>query len=229
MPVWTRYPWLCGYLVAPAAFHFASNATPFSWAAPLLTGSTAPANILALCWHFHFIRRAAEVVFLNVYHGKGIPDERDSVIEFVYYLVWGLINGCTASCVEAAGEAQGTKLLVATGLALFCVGQVGNFYCHAHLRSLRPDSTDSKWVIPQQFPFSILVAPHYTCELLSWSGYLLAAGFAPPAILILCLSVFILFDCATNRKTKYIKMYKDGVSNSSPSPETRWALIPFVY
>ena len=233
MPVWTRYPWLCGYLVAPTAFHFVSQSAPFyTWAAPLLGETTFTTTTLALCWHFHFLRRALEVVFLNVYHGKGIPNERDSVLEFAYYLTWGVINGCTASCVaQNKGEDSESLLVIPTiGLVLFLVGQAGNFYCHAHLRSLRPSTTDSQWVIPQQFPFSMLAAPHYTFEILSWLGYGLVAGLAPPALFILGVSIVTLAGWGSKRKQKYIKMYKDGRNNKDhPSPENRWVLIPFVY
>ena len=241
--VWTRYPWLCGYLAAPIAYHVTSRqASCWSWSTPLLTtvfGGTssdhAPAAVLAFCWHFHFLRRAAEVAFLNSYHGKGIPDERDSVIEFIYYLIWGLINGCTAACIAADAEADKDIWNVVTscsphvilGLVLFAIAQMGNFYCHAHLRYLRPDPADSKWVVPQAFPFSVLVAPHYTFELLGWLGYSLAAGLAPPSILILALSLITLIDCSQRRRDKYNKLYKDGVSKDGSDPASRWNLIPF--
>lgn len=233
MPVWTRYPWLCGYLIAPASFYLVSQqANCYVWAAPLLQKTASPAT-LAVCWHFHFLRRALEVVFLNVYHGKGIPNERDSALEFLYYLIWGVTNGYTAACVAKATGGDDTMskpLLPMAGIAFFCVGQAGNFYCHAHLRSLRPSTTDSKWVIPQEFPFSVLAAPHYTFEILSWIGYGLAAGLAPPSLFILGLSLVTLASWGYKRKQKYIKMYKDGPKNKDqPSPENRWALIPFVF
>ena len=233
LAVWTRYPWLCGYLAAPGAYHVVSQVAPcYKWATPLLAGMAAPAPLLAFGWHFHFLRRAAEVVFLNVYHGKGIPDERDSVIEFVYYTVWGIINGCTAACLKSSDSAKSLKdsPLAIFGLALFGLAQAGNFYCHAHLRSLRPDPKDTNWVIPQKFPFSILVAPHYTFEVLGWVGFALASGLAPPSILINLLTFGILSDCAQKRKEKYMKMYKQGGPKiEGPSPDRRWLLIPFIY
>ena len=228
--VWTRYPWLLGYLIAPAAFWFvAKKESCFSWAAPLLN-TTAPAAVLAACWHFHFLRRATEVVFLNVYHGKSIPNERDSVLEFIYYLIWGLMNGCTAACIKATLSSHQGSVVVIIGLALFVTGQIGNFMCHAYLRSLRMDPTITSWTIPYRWPFSILVAPHYSFEIMSWVGYMLASGMAPPTIFIVSVSVAALSQGATARKEKYMKLYKDGGAiDDLPSPETRWVLIPFVY
>ena len=120
--------------------------------------------------------------------------------------------------------------LAAMGLGLFVVTQAGNFYCHAHLRSLRPDPTDTQWVIPQAFPFSKLVAPYYNFEIMGWTANALASGLAPPSIVINLLTWLILTDCAQKRKNKYIKMYKQSTSKmNAPLPEGRWLLIPFLY
>jgi len=241
--VWTRYPWLCGYLAAPAFYWAVENyaaTTCIPWASPL-SNNTAPACVLAICWHFHFLRRAAEIVFLNVYHGKGIPNERDSLIEFVYYSTWGILNGCTGACIRSSAtqvdddeeKASSSVVVVLFGIILFSISEIGNFLCHAHLKSLRSDPKDTSWKIPYRWPFSIIIAPHYTFEILSWMGFVFAAGFSPPSLFIFTMSCGMLTFLANSRKAKYIQLYKSDdfyKKNSSISPpENRWALIPFVY
>mmetsp|Transcript_714 Transcript_714/g.853 ORF Transcript_714/g.853 Transcript_714/m.853 type:complete len:255 (-) Transcript_714:8-772(-) len=242
--VWTRYPWLCGYLVAPILYWVAENyvgTTCFRWASPLHSTTTAPADILAICWHFHFLRRTAEVLFLNTYHGKGIPNERDSVLEFVYYSTWGIINGCTGACVRISSSTTGannknallsSSPVVLFGLVLFGLSEFGNFLCHAHLKSLRSDPKDTSWKIPYRWPFSIIAAPHYTFELMSWWGYVLMAGFSPPSLFIFGMSCVFCTVWSKSRKEKYIQLYNksdDKKTDDSSSPENRWALIPFLY
>jgi len=228
-----------GYLVAaPGAYWFAKNKTEgcSSWADPLVDDHVGT-DILALCWYFHFYRRVIEVVFVNRYHGKGIPNERDSISEFVIYAIWGYINGLTGKCItsdEETGKIINLDSVLTTanfGLVLFGLGQIGNYLCHSHLRSLRPDPDDTKWVIPSKFPFSILIAPHYTFELLTWFGYMLAAGFAPPSLIILVLSFGGLSYLASNRKQKYIDLMKkdEGDVTEVSNPKDRYLLIPFVF
>ena len=239
---WSRYPWLCGYLIAaPVGYWFASNQRSCSsWAEPLILLNDdqqhhhAGALILAIGWYFHFFRRAFEVVFVNRYHGKSIPGERDSIVEFFYYLFWGYINGLTGCCIQTNADEIDSMMNLGgtvskTGLALYVIGETGNYLCHAHLRALRPDPNDTQWKIPTTWPFSILVAPHYSFELLGWLGYAMLAGFAPPTISILIMSFVILNDLATSRKKKYIKLTKDMGTIDVKTVEDRYLLIPYIY
>lgn len=237
-----RYPWLFGYVVSPVAYLTASYkplifASLGRYCVPLLRGSLTSvpslcdyySNCLTFCWCFHFARRAFEVVFVNRYRGVEVPEARDSVTEFMYYLLWGLINGVCASKEFLDVNGIPSLVWVRLGLGLFLVGQFGNSYCHYILRNLRPPNA-THYVIPTAFPFNHIIAPHYTFELLSWFGFALASGFTPPSLIIFILSVGILVPWATKRRDKYVKMYKDGIatSNDIGDPGKRWVIIPLV-
>lgn len=230
-----RYPWLFGYLVSPVLFAICSECFPdFSTPAfsPLLMYSTSFSpfepwfkSVLISMWYFHFLRRAAEVAWVNQYTGVNVPEPRNSAVEFIYYAVWGVLNGLCSAQAMLRRSGMPPLVLVYLGLSLFWVGQAGNWYCHVALRQLRP-SGSTHYVIPRAFPFSIIVAPHYSFELLTWLGFTIASGLTFPSLLILLLSLVILVPMALNRKNKYLKLSEGD--DEADVIKRRWAIIPGV-
>lgn len=235
-----KYPWLFGYLISPIAFFISSrqstNVVNFY---PLLShfyifssdNVLIYKTLLSSAWYLHFGRRAVEVIFVNSYTGVQVPEPRDSVLEFFYYLLWGALNGlcCTDTALYTNGSPPVEVIYV--GAAIFLIGEVGNCYCHWKLRKLRPRHS-TEYFLPSDFPFNVIITPHYFFELLSWIGFSLASGFNSPSIFILVVSVLILVPMAKRRQRRYIRMYKE-ISNSNDykgsNPGNRWIIFPPLY
>ena len=172
-------------------------------------------------------RRFLEVFLVNRYTGTW---PRDSVQEFFYYLCWGLLNGACAS-TEVLSTGMASAALTGLGLALFAAGQAGNAYCHLVLRHLRKEG-ETKYVIPAQFPFNYIAAPHYFFELVGWAGYACVAGASLGSLAIVALSTGILAIWGAERHEKYKKMWRDLSEPdraTTPDPRGRWIIVPFLY
>mmetsp|Transcript_11727 Transcript_11727/g.23339 ORF Transcript_11727/g.23339 Transcript_11727/m.23339 type:complete len:253 (-) Transcript_11727:13-771(-) len=111
----------------------------------------------------HFAKRIFEVLFVHQYSGNtSLP--LASFIGVYYALVSALIVSASATVTVVDPTMQ------CTGLALFGVGAVGNFYHHVLLSRLRREKSDSKYRMPVSGLFDYAAAPHYLFELIGWLG-----------------------------------------------------------
>mmetsp|Transcript_24676 Transcript_24676/g.55583 ORF Transcript_24676/g.55583 Transcript_24676/m.55583 type:complete len:246 (+) Transcript_24676:35-772(+) len=234
-----RYPWAGGYTVAPFTFIYArgwadrmtSNILPVG---PLFASSSGSPGFVRFvatsAFLVHFFRRLVEVFVVNDYCGSF---ERNSIVEFAYYALWGVLGGLAVG--NGALQQSGTApfAMVCCGIAVFTVGEIGNAWSHWHLRTLRSQKRTlgtGTYVIPTAGPFSYISCPHYTFELLSWSGYAIISGVETASLTFLCLSVIILVPFARDRHVKYVRMLKDGCwDGSGQRPDAKWKMVPFMW
>ena len=231
-----RYPWFCGYAVAPLAFHLGrhyglDHFTYLSRMAPLLASQPWDAHyptMVAVLFCGHFIRRAAEVVFVNDYTGTWV---RDSRLELLYYFTWGLLAGSSVGDAPLRLHGVPTVAVRGLGAALFLVGQLGNAWCHLELRRLRAERHalgSQTYIIPDRGPFSYIASPHYSFELLTWTGYALHNGVDPVGGLLLFMSVIAMGAFARDRHAKYVELFEQG-ERAHGDPRRRWKMIPLVW
>lgn len=238
-----RFPWLGGYAVAPLAFIIAreQGALPvLLWMAKrLLPVSTFDAsevesyrNGATAAFVFHFLRRLAEVMFLQDYTGTW---NRESRLEFLYYLVWGLCAGSVLSKAPLTSFGAPPKQFRMLGLSLFIVGELGNFWCHYHLREIRASrkklGVTGSYIIPAAGPFKLVSCPHYTFELLSWLGYMIHAGCDSASAFLLIQSVAAMAPFARDRHERYLEIWrkKGDSEQGAVDPNTKWRMLPLLW
>lgn len=210
---------LISYTFALVAFAvvFAARSVFAGGAAP-----TPVALLAALLWCAHFARRAAESAWLHRY-GKASVPAGDVVTEYLYY--WGFAAWNAVSLTSSSYTAR-TVWLVAVGLVVFVLAELGNARAHRMLRELRPEGSTLR-VIPRGFLFERVSSPHYLFEILSWLGFaLVAQTWAACAFLVV--GAGILGSWAHARHVAYRKDF-DGLEGREQYPASRRALIPGVF
>lgn len=100
------------------------------------------------------------------------------------------------------------------------VGNLGNFYHHYLLRSLRKGS-EKKYSVPEGGLFGVFVAPHYMFEILTFVGLTLISQTFFFIAVVISVTLY-LGSRSYNTKQWYLKKI-DG------SPKDRWVLIPRVF
>jgi very-long-chain enoyl-CoA reductase len=180
------------------------------------------AKIAAFMWCFHFARRASESAWVHRY-GKASVPIGDVVTEYLYYWGFAAWNAFSLGSPSFRGPAH---WLVALGLVVFTLAELGNARAHRLLRDLRPAGSKLR-VIPRGFLFERVSSPHYLFEILSWVGFaLLTETWAARAFLLV--GAGILGSWAQARHVAYRKDF-DGLEGREKYPAARRALIPGVF
>jgi very-long-chain enoyl-CoA reductase len=178
--------------------------------------------IAAALWCAHFARRAAESAGVHRYGKPRVPTS-DVITEYVYY--WGFAAWNAASLTSPSYHAP-APALVALGIAVFTVAELGNAKAHRMLRDLRPAGTALR-VIPRGFLFERVSSPHYLFEIASWVGFAIVAQ-TWAALAFLIVGAGILSSWAYARHRAYLEAF-DGQDGREKYPAARRALIPGVF
>lgn len=180
---------------------------------------------------FHFARRVVESFLINKYTGK---TRRLSDVVFSYYAMWGCLCDFSGSSTMMATFGAVTPPVFATGAAIFLVGQSTNAYCH-HLLNEVKSRGGGEHVIPTGGPFDSFLMPHYTAEMVSWTGFAVSSGFNTASLTIWFLSLSVMQCWTHRRRLEYIQMYESGpyatlAAGGQPSaptdPALRWGVFP---
>jgi very-long-chain enoyl-CoA reductase len=236
-----RYPLLGGYFFGLLFFFiFAyifvfkptdSLAPKLSYVFPFNGCSDWYCPIIWYAWFFHFTRRMMEVVYVHQYRNFDTPDTRDPVGAAIYYAVWGSLNGMASSWPALMQFGMPPYEIIAGGAILYMVGEFWNMQCHIILQKSRHWSK-KEWVVIHTSPFSYIISPHYSFEVLSWFGFMCMTGFTVPSMIIFVLSVAVLIPRANRRKEKIVEIFlrdKQQLRPGQVDPRKRWVLIPFIY
>ena len=161
----------------------------------------------------HFAKRCLESAFLHRYSGP-IDIVSVSQIAFFYSLVVWIDQFTTRS------TPQGVDVVFVAGVALFVIGEVGNFVHHKILAGLRRGG-DMTYVLPTGGLFGVVACPHYLFELIAWLGINLVSRQVGA---YMCLVGLIGYLCIRARKT--LVWYR-GQFPTLPSGWT--AIVPRVF
>lgn len=171
----------------------------------------------------HFLKRTLETLFLHKYSGG--TDLATSISIGVYYtLVSIIINSFLVKVPTSLYDSN----LCSLGIACFLIGQIGNFYHHYILSTLRnKDDLNGKdnglkaYKIPSGGLFDLVVMPHYFFELVSWFGIALCSQQ------INCYLVFFsMFSYLAGRSVATNEWYKQNIKDY---PSNRKNLVPFLF
>ncbi|PFH62138.1 hypothetical protein XA68_14977 [Ophiocordyceps unilateralis] len=188
-------------------------------------------QVLAGLFVIHYIYRAVLFPFLQ--------PSMAPIHLFVWLLAisFQLINAsCLGSWLAAYGPVTPTAWAAQTplpqfilGTVVFYLGLAANFFHDEELREIRrrrsnesgKNGRNSHYEIPQGGLFRYVLYPHYLCEWIEWTGFLMAAGWTcAPAWAFLVNEVFSMLPRAVRGKAWYIDRFgRDKVAG-------RWAVIP---
>lgn len=177
------------------------------------------ASLLAI----HFGKRVLESLFLHRYSGTMNGDFL-LPISTSYALTAALVAHQQRQIVAYAGDFVDQRMLLA-GVALNVVGQLGNFYHHWLLATLRPRKGEGdfehKYTIPEAGLFKYVTAPHYFFELIAWLGVAGVTQHLSPL-----LTVGDMLSYLAGRSIATTRWYKSKFENY---PAERKNLIPFLF
>jgi very-long-chain enoyl-CoA reductase len=198
--------------VAVAGVRFVSGAVALPFAVA----------IACALWCAHFARRAAESAGVHRYGKPRVPTS-DVITEYVYY--WGFAAWNAASLTSPSYRAPAAAV-VALGIGVFVLAELGNAKAHRMLRDLRPAGSSLR-VIPRGFLFERVSCPHYLFEILSWVGFAIVTQ-TWAALAFLVVGAGILGSWARARHQAYLQDF-DGRDGREKYPVSRRALIPGVF
>jgi very-long-chain enoyl-CoA reductase len=173
-------------------------------------------------WCAHFARRAAESAGVHRYGKPRVP-LGDVITEYVYYWGFAAWNAVSLTSPSYRARARG---LVALGVVVFVLAELGNAKAHRMLRDLRPTGTTLR-AIPRGFLFERVSSPHYLFEIASWVGFAIVTQ-TWAALAFLIVGAGILSSWAHVRHQAYLKDF-DGQGGREKYPPQRRALIPSIF
>jgi very-long-chain enoyl-CoA reductase len=171
-------------------------------------GLSLNAELAALLWCAHFLRRTLESAFVHRYGKPRILGA---------WIAWS-VAAATHRAPSFPGQIAGS--------ALFVLAEAGNARAHWMLRNLRRVGTNER-AIPRGFLFEWVSCPHYSCEILSWLGFNLVTQTIAGALFML-VGAGILGVWAHTRHVAYKKEFT-GEAGSELYPARRRALVPGLF
>lgn len=135
--------------------------------------------ILTCCLVVHFAKRVFETLFIHKYSGNTDAPVASFIGLFYVFTCWIILHFQYLVVPTSFSD-----LSIKFGLILFSLGELGNFYHHFLLASLRGNGTTA-YKIPTGGLFSLVATPHYFFELIAWFGIALVAQQGN-ALLVVC-------------------------------------------
>jgi very-long-chain enoyl-CoA reductase len=179
-------------------------------------GVIAPLLVPIALWEIHFLRRTFESAALHRYAKSSVP-LGDAIQEYLYY--WGFA-AWIAWLLTRDRWTLTLEPVVVAGIAVFAIGEAGNFVTHVMLAKFRPVGTSVR-VVPRGFLFELVSCPNYFFEILTWVGFAMVTRVSG-AYLFAALGAAILADWARKRHAAYLAEFHDY-------PKDRKRLVPFLF
>jgi len=186
--------------------------------------SEAPSELQTLSLiliSLHFIKREYETLFVHRFSLATMP-ARNIFKNSAHYWLFAGLNIAYWTYAPSAPTAQWPNPLVKyAGIALFIVGELGNFSTHLTLRNLRrPGSTDRG--VPDGASFKLVTCPNYMFETIAWVGIWMVNWSLSTAV-FLVLAVVQMSLWARKKEMKYRKEFGDRYKRK------RFFIFPGVY
>ncbi|CAH8649855.1 unnamed protein product [Dicrocoelium dendriticum] len=182
-------------------------------------------RLLAVCcWCGHYAKRILETLLVHRFSHATMPLKnlyRNSAYYYLFALFVSYFVNHPLYTFPAYGYAQ-----VYLGLAIFLIGEYGNFCCHLALKNLRPAGSTIRKIphpVPGQYLtrlFNLVACPNYTYEVIAWIGFSIMTQSLPAALF-----TFIGFCQMTIWALKKLKAYRREFKEF---PRNRRAIVPYV-
>ncbi|KAL7623919.1 3-oxo-5a-steroid 4- dehydrogenase [Parahypoxylon ruwenzoriense] len=165
----------------------------------------------------HFVKRELETLFLHKFSASTMPFAYVFRNSFFYWTFAGLLGALeiyapfspaalvpTTSAFSLASSADYATYL---GIALYAIGELGNFDVHYYLAHLRkPGETARK--IPRGHGFSLVTCPNYMFEIIAWSGIILVTR-SPALGLFITIGSYFMWTWGWGKEKAYRKQFGD--------------------
>jgi len=179
-----------------------------------------PRALAATLMIFHFGKRTIECLFLHKYSGK-MPLSSSLFITSVYLFVSFGVCYCSAKQHSDSFSEAGHVRMRYIGLGFFLMGQMGNFYHHLLLASLRKPG-DKAYKVPSGGLFEYVAAPHYLFEIISWIGVTLVCQHVLLTLAVLGMAIYL-----SDRAVSQSKWNRENLKGKYPAH--RKHLVPFLF
>ncbi|KAI1481311.1 3-oxo-5-alpha-steroid 4-dehydrogenase-domain-containing protein [Daldinia eschscholtzii] len=157
----------------------------------------------------HFVKRELETLFLHKFSANTMPFAYVFRNSFFYWTFAGLLGALEvyAPFSPAALSPDLPTPLTYLGIALYFIGEVGNFDVHYYLAHLRkPGETARK--IPHGHGFSLVTCPNYMFEIIAWIGIILVTR-SPSLLLFIFIGSYFMYTWAWGKEKAYRKQFGD--------------------
>ena len=179
----------------------------------LTSGSTF--FLLTITLTLHFLKRVLETLFLHKYSTKVNPNVGAFIGVYYAVISWIILYFHKLAEIETVNV-----MGVSTGILLFTVGEVGNFYHHVLLAKLR-DGNKQEYNIPRGGLFSLVTCPHYLFELIAWLGIAIISQEVHCFLVLTSMTSYLTGRSVSQTKwaQNYINDYPKEIKN----------IVPFIF
>jgi very-long-chain enoyl-CoA reductase len=196
----------------------------------LTSGLASERTVLVAAMLFvHFAKRVAETLLLHRFSGSMVGGTA-AFISIFYSLVTCLVLVQQGRVPLSVYDAASSSGILSAGLILFAVGQLGNFYHHWLLASLRkPEASASAdgaaekaYVVPRGGLFELVTMPHYLFEIVAWFGIALAAQQLNVLLVVAGMTSYL-----AGRSVATSRWYESKFGDKFPGQ--RRHMVPFIF
>ena len=139
-----------------------------------------------------------------------------------YYWILSGLNMAYWIYIPSAPAAQDSNPYITyAGLALFAIGELGNFSDHMTLRNLRPSDGGERG-IPQGLGFNWVTSPNYMFEAIAWIGIALVS-WSWSTVLFVGVATVQMGAWAKKRELRYRKDF------GGKYPRKRYYMLPLIW
>jgi very-long-chain enoyl-CoA reductase len=169
----------------------------------------------------HFAKREFETLFIHRFSNSTMPLFNLPKNCAHYWFFAGINLAFWTYLPSSPAAAPTNAALMYSGLALFAIGELCNFYTHVTLMNLRsPGTTERR--IPQGLGFDWVTCPNYTFEIVAWVGFLLV-NRSLSTVLYLVIGTAQMAIWAKKKEKRYIQDFGDKYKRK------RYVILPGIY
>ena len=149
----------------------------------------------------HFVKRELETLFVHRFSADTMPARNIIKNSAHYWLLAGANMAYWIYQPSAAAAQESNNLITYAGLALFVLGELGNFVMHIEFRLLRSPGGKERG-IPKHWAFKLVTCPNYMFESLAWVGIALVS-WSLSTVLFLVVAVAQMGVWAKKKEVRY--------------------------
>ena len=192
---------------------------------PIIYNTTEPPSsmqtISLILVVMHFLKRELETLFVHRFSLATMP-ARNIFKNSFHYWIFGGLNMAYWIYAPTAPTARPADPIIATlAIALFVVGELGNFSTHMTLRNLR-SAGGTERAIPHGLGFDWVTCPNYLFETIAWVGIWLATWSLGTGVFVV-VAVGQMMPWARKKESKYRREFGDQYQKK------RYGMIPGVF
>lgn len=174
-----------------------------------------PSILVLFALTAHFLKRVLETLFLHRYSTTVNPSVGTFIGGYYAFVSWLILH--FQAMVPATSV---NPSAVAAGVALFAIGEIGNFWHHCLLAALRTPG-DSGYKTPRGGLFRFVTCPHYLFELVAWLGIALMTQEVHSFLVFASMSSYL--------GGRSVSQNRWARSNIDAYPGDRKNIIPLIF